>query len=96
MPQIFLSKMQQPGEEATGVIDAAEAQCTSLFLGEQLSWMQAIEPGAINGRLRCPGCTAKGLKHVVGNWSWKGTQCSCGRWITPAFQIHQAQVLIFF
>ncbi|NXJ79979.1 DUS12 phosphatase, partial [Trogon melanurus] len=37
--------------------------------------------------LLCPKCTSK-----LGSFSWRGEQCSCGRWVTPAFQIHKSRV----
>lgn len=38
-------------------------------------------------QLLCPKCNAK-----LGSFNWYGEQCSCGRWITPAFQIHKNRV----
>lgn len=38
-------------------------------------------------QLLCPKCTSK-----LGSFSWRGDQCSCGRWVTPAFQIHKSRV----
>nr|XP_014433977.1 dual specificity protein phosphatase 12 isoform X2 [Pelodiscus sinensis] len=38
-------------------------------------------------QLLCPKCTSK-----LGSFSWRGEQCSCGRWVTPAFQIHKSRV----
>lgn len=38
-------------------------------------------------QLLCPKCTSK-----LGSFSWWGEQCSCGHWVTPAFQIHKSRV----
>ncbi|KAM7180917.1 dual specificity protein phosphatase 12 isoform 2-T2 [Macrochelys suwanniensis] len=40
-----------------------------------------------DSQLLCPKCTSK-----LGSFSWRGEQCSCGRWVTPAFQIHKSRV----
>lgn len=33
-------------------------------------------------QILCPKCNSR-----LGSFSWKGQQCSCGRWLTPAFQV---------
>ena len=33
-------------------------------------------------QILCPKCNCR-----LGSFSWKGQQCSCGRWLTPAFQV---------
>ncbi|XP_042303660.1 dual specificity protein phosphatase 12 [Sceloporus undulatus] len=38
-------------------------------------------------QLLCPKCTSK-----LGSFHWHGAQCSCGHWVTPAFQIHKSRV----
>lgn len=38
-------------------------------------------------QLLCPKCSSK-----LGSFSWCGDQCSCGRWVTPAFQLHHNRV----
>lgn len=38
-------------------------------------------------QLLCPKCSSK-----LGSFNWYGEQCSCGRWVTPAFQIHKNRV----
>ena len=35
----------------------------------------------------CPKC-----KNELGNYHWSGNQCSCGEWITPAFQIANSKI----
>ncbi|XP_004865211.2 dual specificity protein phosphatase 12 [Heterocephalus glaber] len=64
----------------------SQAQCTSYFI-EPVQWMEATLLGVMDGQLLCPKCSAK-----LGSFNWYGEQCSCGRWITPAFQIHKNRV----
>ncbi|KAM6218100.1 dual specificity protein phosphatase 12 isoform 1-T1 [Rhynchocyon petersi] len=64
----------------------SQAQCTSYFI-EPVQWMESTLLGVMDGQLLCPKCSAK-----LGSFNWYGEQCSCGRWITPAFQIHKNRV----
>ncbi|XP_004479758.1 dual specificity protein phosphatase 12 [Dasypus novemcinctus] len=64
----------------------SQAQCTSYFI-EPVQWMESALLGVMDGQLLCPKCSAK-----LGSFNWYGEQCSCGRWITPAFQIHKNRV----
>lgn len=57
-------------------------QCTSYFI-EPVQWMEQALLGVMDGQLLCPKCNSK-----LGSFSWCGDQCSCGRWVTPAFQLH--------
>ncbi|NXK63474.1 DUS12 phosphatase, partial [Sylvietta virens] len=61
-------------------------KCTSYFI-EPVQWMEPALLGVMEGQLLCPKCTSK-----LGSFSWRGDQCSCGRWVTPAFQIHKSRV----
>lgn len=64
-------------------------KCPHYFV-EPLSWMRStLEAGELEGRLVCPGqrCGAS-----VGRYSWRGFQCSCGEWVTPAFSLGKAKV----
>uniref|UniRef100_A0A3Q2NP19 Dual specificity protein phosphatase 12 n=1 Tax=Fundulus heteroclitus TaxID=8078 RepID=A0A3Q2NP19_FUNHE len=63
-----------------------EVQCTSYFV-EPVQWMEPALLGVMNGQLLCPKCRSK-----LGSFSWCGDQCSCGRWVTPAFQLHRNRV----
>ncbi|XP_057437932.1 uncharacterized protein LOC130730065 [Lotus japonicus] len=63
-----------------------ESECSSIFI-EPLRWMKAVEEGALEGKLSCVHCDAR-----LGYFNWAGIQCSCGSWITPAFQLHQSRV----
>ncbi|XP_059277503.1 uncharacterized protein LOC132031524 isoform X1 [Lycium ferocissimum] len=61
-------------------------QCSSVFV-EPLRWMRTVEEGALEGKLLCAHCEAR-----LGYFNWSGIQCSCGTWITPAFQLHKSRV----
>lgn len=61
-------------------------QCTSYFI-EPVQWMEPALLGVMDGQLLCPKCGSK-----LGSFSWCGDQCSCGRWVTPAFQLHRNRV----
>ncbi|KAF3442155.1 hypothetical protein FNV43_RR16071 [Rhamnella rubrinervis] len=63
-----------------------ESECSSIFV-EPLRWMTAVEEGALEGKLSCVHCEAR-----LGYFNWSGIQCSCGSWITPAFQLHKGRV----
>ncbi|GJW91260.1 dual specificity protein phosphatase 12-like protein [Tanacetum coccineum] len=63
-----------------------ELECTSIFV-EPLRWMKTVEEGALEGKLWCTHCEGR-----LGYFNWSGIQCSCGSWITPAFQLHKSRV----
>ncbi|XP_072976323.1 uncharacterized protein [Typha angustifolia] len=63
-----------------------QEQCSSFYV-EPLKWMTSVEEGALEGKLSCIQCDAR-----LGYFNWSGIQCSCGSWITPAFQIHKSKV----
>ncbi|XP_024032122.1 dual specificity protein phosphatase 12 [Morus notabilis] len=65
---------------------SGESECSSVFV-EPLQWMTPVEEGALEGKLSCAHCDAR-----LGYFNWSGIQCSCGSWITPAFQIHKSRV----
>ncbi|KAJ2340903.1 tyrosine protein phosphatase yvh1 [Coemansia sp. RSA 2618] len=60
--------------------------CSSLFV-EPMEWMDGVGDGLVENRILCPKCLAK-----LGAYNWAGAQCSCGKWITPSFQIHRNKV----
>ncbi|XP_022085266.1 dual specificity protein phosphatase 12-like isoform X2 [Acanthaster planci] len=62
------------------------ASCTSLFV-EPVKWMEPLMIGRLDGKLSCPKCNAR-----LGSFNWSGLRCSCGAWVTPAFQIHRNRV----
>ncbi|XP_075995837.1 dual specificity protein phosphatase 12-like [Genypterus blacodes] len=61
-------------------------RCTSYFI-EPVQWMERALLEVMDGQLLCPKCSCK-----LGSFSWCGAQCSCGRWVTPAFQLHRNRV----
>eukprot|EP00262_Sarcandra_glabra_P003764 TRINITY_DN1454_c0_g1_i1.p1 TRINITY_DN1454_c0_g1~~TRINITY_DN1454_c0_g1_i1.p1 ORF type:complete len:367 (-),score=39.54 TRINITY_DN1454_c0_g1_i1:507-1607(-) len=63
-----------------------ELECSSIFV-EPLKWMTTVEEGALEGKLSCVHCESR-----LGYFNWSGIQCSCGSWITPAFQLHKSRV----
>jgi len=64
----------------------AQSYCSSVFV-EPIAWMTEILEGNRMGSLLCPKC-----KQKVGHFDWAGLQCSCGKWVSPAFQIQKKQV----
>ena len=62
------------------------SQCQSLFV-QQTEWLDEIAIGRSQGKLICPKCSGR-----LGSFNWSGMQCSCGQWITPAFQIHKTRI----
>ncbi|NXN33551.1 DUS12 phosphatase, partial [Nycticryphes semicollaris] len=72
--------------DAARLRGAGPGRCTSYFT-EPVQWMEPALLGVLEGQLLCPKCTSK-----LGSFSWRGEQCSCGRWVTPAFQIHKSRV----
>ncbi|XP_060940570.1 dual specificity protein phosphatase 12 [Limanda limanda] len=63
-----------------------DVQCTSYFI-EPVQWMEQALIGVMDGQLLCPKCSSK-----LGSFNWCGDQCSCGRWVAPAFQLHRNRV----
>jgi len=63
-----------------------EEVCSSYFI-EPMSWIEGLQGGSIEGKIDCPKCHTK-----LGSYSWRGCQCSCGTWVTPAFMVHRAKV----
>ncbi|XP_076204212.1 dual specificity protein phosphatase 12 isoform X1 [Aptenodytes patagonicus] len=91
----ILSHMEGSGPTAFArkrITDSAQLygdgreKCTSYFT-EPVQWMEPALLGVLEGQLLCPKCMSK-----LGSFSWRGEQCSCGRWVTPAFQIHKSRV----
>ncbi|XP_025921291.1 dual specificity protein phosphatase 12 [Apteryx rowi] len=72
--------------DSTQLHDHGRDKCTSYFI-EPVQWMEPVLLGVMEGQLLCPKCTSK-----LGSFSWRGEQCSCGCWVTPAFQIHKSRV----
>ena len=71
--------------------------CTSIFLQEpplvlmeqpECSSEEGVESSPpTDGKLKCFKCSSR-----LGHWNWSGSQCSCGVWVTPAFQITLSKI----
>ncbi|CAD1785309.1 similar to Saccharomyces cerevisiae YIR026C YVH1 Protein phosphatase involved in vegetative growth at low temperatures, sporulation, and glycogen accumulation [Maudiozyma barnettii] len=71
------------------VIDIQESQntCSHYFM-EPLKWMEPeLSKQELEGKLACPNCEMK-----VGAYNWKGSRCSCGKWVTPAIHLQSNRV----
>ena len=60
------------------------SSCTSYFV-QKPPWLDAT--GRVSDNIYCPKCHFK-----IGHFSWRGSQCSCGEWIKPSFQISMSRV----
>lgn len=58
----------------------ASDSCSHYFLKDPLKWMNLTDE--LEGRLDCVKCHAK-----IGGYSWRGSRCSCGKWIIPSFHL---------
>jgi dual specificity phosphatase 12 len=86
--QQALSRRQLRGGQGS----VGDGQCSSLFLKDAPAWLpegNSEAEGEVEGKLRCPGprCGAR-----IGTFKWTGSQCSCGTWVTPAFQIPRSKL----
>ncbi|KAI3866042.1 hypothetical protein MKX03_024741 [Papaver bracteatum] len=62
-------------------------RCSSIFV-EPLKWMlDKVYEGNIGEKLLCVGCNTR-----LGSFNWAGMQCSCGKWVNPAFQLHKNRI----
>lgn len=61
--------------------------CSSYFLEDPPSWFVNDDASVTEGKLMCFQCQAR-----VGYWNWSGTKCSCGVWVTPAFQLVRSKL----
>lgn len=64
--------------------DYGENECTSFFI-EKPPWLDAT--GRKADTIKCPKCGYK-----IGHFNWIGSQCSCGEWIKPSFQVPKSRV----
>ncbi|CAI4065644.1 hypothetical protein SUVZ_09G1830 [Saccharomyces uvarum] len=69
-------------------IQESQANCSHFFI-EPLKWMQPELQGKqeLEGKFSCPGCSRK-----VGGYNWKGSRCSCGKWVIPAIHLQTSKV----
>lgn len=62
--------------------------CSHYFMGEPVEWMSGeLSKQELEGKFACPKCEAK-----VGGYSWRGSRCSCGKWMIPALHLQLAKV----
>jgi hypothetical protein len=82
---------KKDGETCQGMVSISTPSvvkkdtCGSYFLNKQPDWMQPSSETL--GKLSCGKCNKK-----MGLWNWSGSQCSCGTWVVPAFQINSSRV----
>lgn len=69
-------------------IQPSQNQCSHFFV-EPLNWMkeELQTKQELEGKLACPGCNSK-----VGGYNWKGSRCSCGKWVVPAIHLQADKV----
>lgn len=60
-------------------------KCSSVFVAEAPEWTSNVSGN--EGRISCPNCSAR-----VGAFAWSGAPCSCGKWVTPAFQFQLSRI----
>lgn len=72
---------------AWGCVDSSQRApiCSSVFITDPPPWMSNAT--SHDGRMNCPKCKCR-----VGSFSWSGVTCSCGRWVTPAFQFQLSRI----
>ena len=64
-----------------------EESCSSYFLADTVDWMD--EDLLDQGKLTCPNfkCQTR-----IGTFSWSGSQCSCGTWVTPSIKLIKSKI----
>jgi dual specificity phosphatase 12 len=76
---VALAKLNTPLSQQSSEEDK---ECAVYFLHSPKKWMSEIE-----GKIHCPKCTTR-----LGSFSWSGSQCSCGSWITPSISFPRSKV----
>ena len=67
---------------------ASQGPCSSVFLLEPPMWLlESSSTSSSQGKVVCPKCQSR-----LGNWDWSGSVCSCGSWVTPAFQFTKSKL----
>lgn len=71
------------------VINIQESQSTcSHYFMEPLKWMEPeLSKQELEGKFACPNCEMK-----IGAYNWRGSRCSCGKWVTPAIHLQTNRV----
>ena len=65
---------------------AGAVRCASIFLTEAAFWGSV---GENSGKILCKN---EKCNLGVGSYSWSGSTCNCGKWVTPAFMISAGRV----
>lgn len=84
------SKFIKNAPNSRRIISVTEAAsvCSHYFMAEPVEWMRTeLEKEELEGKFACPKCEVK-----VGGYSWKGSRCSCGKWMIPALHLQTAKV----
>lgn len=69
-------------------LEDGASSCSHYFMGEPLEWMSTeLSKQELEGKFACPKCEAK-----VGGYSWRGSRCSCGKWMIPALHLQLGKV----
>lgn len=82
---VGVSQVKEEWGESSGTYKGVGGKCSSVFISEMPDWVEGTSGN--HGRLICPKCKAR-----VGSFSWSGAPCSCGKWVTPAFQFQLSRV----
>lgn len=61
--------------------------CSSVFTSSPPNFVSELQLTENTSKIACPKCRGK-----LGLICWTGSQCSCGAWITPAFQFTNSKV----
>lgn len=68
-------------------IQKSQDRCSHYFV-EPLTWMkEELQKQQLEGKFSCPNCESK-----IGGYNWKGSRCSCGKWMVPAIHLQAAKV----
>ncbi|CAK7897683.1 tyrosine-protein phosphatase Yvh1p [[Candida] anglica] len=71
-------------------VQQASTVCSHHFILQPLDWMtEELAKSEIEGKFNCPTTTC-GAK--IGGYSWKGSRCSCGKWVIPALHLQTSRV----
>lgn len=77
-----------PNSKRVISVQSAASTCSHYFV-EPLNWMKDDLQNSqeLEGKFQCPKCDTK-----VGAFNWKGSRCSCGKWMVPAIHLQRAKV----
>lgn len=86
----FIRRTQGSKGRIVNIQDSATT-CSHYFL-EPIIWMkdELLGKRELSGKFSCPKCALK-----VGGYDWKGSRCSCGKWVVPALHLQANRVDLF-